>query len=305
MADSDFKQQQVPRSPKVMEEKPPNLQFGRGATVSHVYVHEQARVLFADALFRLAPETTTKFITREAVQLYKTVYDTTSSGSDDDRRVAQIRLDQHIAHWQEQYHLHDPWIKPKLLRSLVPATIFPHWKGLRQPGPLSLSWHHVGVHGLDEEGVPFAAGWYLPRAGGAHGPTMHTLTVGDLVQAGPEGDGCIRDAGDIGSFDPRQQSVDDAMRILMPALEARLRNTLQAIVTEDLEQTDATRSKTLKKTTPFEWLVRFQVLMESRAAIARSLAEANDKDDPDLYRSHVGREVRRVAELIEITLRDP
>ncbi len=303
MKNFDFRKPQ-PDSPEVTVEKPSDLQFGGGATVSSTYVQERARALFADALFRLAPETTTNFITPEAVQLYRIAYATTTTGSDDDRRVAGSRLDEHITTWQEQYHLHDPWIKPKLLRSLMPAVVFPHWKGIRLPGPLSLSWHHVGAHGLDEEGVPFDAGWYLPRADGALGPTMHTLTVGDLVQSGPEEDGGIRDAGDIGSFDPRQQSVEDAMRALMPMLETRLRNRLELIVGEDLEQTYTTEPITFKKATPYEWLVRFQVLHESRASIARTIAKANGKDDPDLYRSYVGKEVRRVAGLIGLKLRD-
>lgn len=59
-----------------------------------------------------------------------------------------------------------------------------------------------------------------------------------------------------------------------------------------------------------EWLVRYQILGESRRKIARTLADARqarDADwtyDLDTYKSHVGREIKAVAEGLGLTLRD-
>jgi hypothetical protein len=106
--------------------------------------------------------------------------------------------------------------------------------------------------------------------------------------------GTIEDPGDIGTFNPRGETIEDAVKRLRPALESRLRAALAGIVHQDRVAFDGVAPVSSRTPTAFEWLVRYQVLGESKAAIARDV----DRDRP-----HVTREVNRLARLIDLTLR--
>ena len=122
----------------------------------------------------------------------------------------------------------------------------------------------------------------------------------------------VEDEGEFGSFDPRTDTVDAAAKRLMPTLEARLRDALARIEADDRESNDAIDPLRTRKTTAFEWLARYQVLGESRRQISYSLAQEKWGQDPDWERPHnpydntgyVGREIKRVADLIGLTLRE-
>lgn len=110
-----------------------------------------------------------------------------------------------------------------------------------------------------------------------------------------EPDGAWQDEGCFGVFDPRAETVDDAVKRLMPELESRLRRALETMVVEDTVG-DTVPVRDLPPVRHFDWTVRYQVLEESYSRIAHT-------DHVD--RKAVTRAVRKVADIIGLTLRDP
>lgn len=101
-------------------------------------------------------------------------------------------------------------------------------------------------------------------------------------------------SGEIGTFDPRSETVAAGLKRLLPELESRLRHALESIADEDRVLNGAQRSKHYRNKTAFEWLVRYQVLRESFSRIADSAGTD--------YRN-VSRQVKEAARLIGLTLR--
>ena len=89
-----------------------------------------------------------------------------------------------------------------------------------------------------------------------------------------------------------------------------MRRALENITREDRLVNGALTIPPFRKTNAFDWLVFIQVLGHSRGDIARELAAARRERDPewaggeDDYKSNVGKRIRKVAELIGLTLRD-
>lgn len=109
--------------------------------------------------------------------------------------------------------------------------------------------------------------------------------------------------GILGSYDPSTETIADAAERLLKKLHPLIYQRLELIASEDQQENGAIEPVAFRKVTAFEWLVRYQVFGASRAGIARELAEERGKDE-HTYRSHVGREIRKVANLIGLTLRD-
>lgn len=102
------------------------------------------------------------------------------------------------------------------------------------------------------------------------------------------------ESGEIGTFDPRSETVAAGLKRLLPELETRLRHALESITDEDRVLNGAQRSKHYRNKTAFEWLVRYQVLRESFSRIADSVGTD--------YRN-VSRQVKEAAKLVGLTLR--
>jgi hypothetical protein len=106
--------------------------------------------------------------------------------------------------------------------------------------------------------------------------------------------GELEDDGVIGSFDPRTEDVKHATERLLEALRPRIRARLEAVEIEDRELNGALSPVRFRSPDAFEWLVRYQILGESRGAISR--ATGADK-------SQVSRAIKDAATFIGLTLR--
>lgn len=67
---------------------------------------------------------------------------------------------------------------------------------------------------------------------------------------------------DLGTFDPRNETLSAACHRLLPELKTRLRESLQAVVDNDRALNAAQAPVISRSAKPFEWLVRVQVLGE-------------------------------------------
>ena len=108
------------------------------------------------------------------------------------------------------------------------------------------------------------------------------------------GDASIPDDGLFATFDPRAETIDSGVERILPVLKIRLRQVLWLIAAEDIIENETYFPPSSHSAVAFEWLVRYQVLGQSKIEIARSV----EKDH-----RHVGREINRAAELIDLTLR--
>lgn len=97
----------------------------------------------------------------------------------------------------------------------------------------------------------------------------------------------------------RAEASARILEMIAGSLDADLRNI------EHAHRAHGYRTPPEKRTGEhLAWLVRFQVLGKSRGEIARGVAKERGKDDPGFYKSHVGREIAKAAEMLGITLRD-
>ena len=80
----------------------------------------------------------------------------------------------------------------------------------------------------------------------------------------------------------------------MDALLKRVQRALEAIVTEDGERNGTVTPAAFGSVEPFVWLVRYQILDQSRGDIAK--ASGRDK-------AQVSRTIKRTAGLVGISLR--
>lgn len=213
-----------------------------------------------------------------------------------DLKSAAAFLSRHVNDWQERWTLTDEWIADAAYLTLDVLRAYQedgHWF----EGPLVLDMESLKATAHDGKQpnplrlLPFDLP-YAPSHEQIYIPVyLDALKHPDVVLD----DGELEDDGDFGDFDPRTQTVEAAVKRLMPALEARLRRALEHIATEDQTLNGAMPPLAYRSATAFEWLVRYQVLGETKAGIART----DNKD-----RRHVVREINRAAALIGLTLRE-
>jgi len=96
--------------------------------------------------------------------------------------------------------------------------------------------------------------------------------------------------------------------------------TIQTIVASDLDRirdeyiADGYRPIFSKRASEhFEWMARYQILGESRGELSKFLANVRLEREPDweqdydpaFYKSHVGKAIKQIADLLGLRLRDP
>lgn len=235
-------------------------------------------------------------------------------------KPAAIR--EHIRAWQERHHLEDSWIAVAAHETIMAANLsfgypdHPEVVTWLLPAGLPLMLSADDIKATVHDGKVWDPFMSFDRGRAPKGSVERPLETrpDGLFTYIPEhrqidvpvyldhlkhpdmvlDDGVLEDDGWLGEFDPRTQDVDDAVRRLMPALETRLRRALESIAADDRTLNGARHPITFRSAAAFEWLVRFQVLGERRAAIATAAGKG---------RPHVTREINRVAKLIGLTLR--
>lgn len=245
----------------------PSHRIGPGETVPEAYVRATMRAMFLDALHRLAPQTTYDLAGDEAHEIVAQV-----SGAlgrylvpPHDRQPldeADRRRDRYIIAWQHRHRLLDAWLHVAAMMTMQRAYDL-HRHGKTFDAPLILG----GATALAD---------------------LRDDPVFRLPDIPARLDECIQ------TFDHRIETVDDAVKRLMPDLESRLREHLTAIADHDRTLNGAQDPKTYRKTTAFDWIVRYQTRCESQSEIARA---------DGIDRGHVSAQVNRTAALIGLTLR--
>lgn len=111
------------------------------------------------------------------------------------------------------------------------------------------------------------------------------------------------------TWNPREEVLSSALARIMAKMEPIVRRELNRVRDEYIA--DGYKTPPVKRTDKhFEWLVRYQILGETRGDIARSLADerkARQPDwvyDPDVYKSDVGKQIRRAADLCGLKLKE-
>lgn len=231
----------------------------------------------------------------------------------------------YIQDWQARHHLEGDWILWAAFDSLVMrnACGYPE-----DPAPELVEWFPNGLpiylsdldasrtvfDGLEVPPQPPPGNPFKLRMVPAHKLRERPVFLDDLKHPAIDTDDHhYEDEGDFATFTPRGETVDDAVTRIMPELERRLRAALERMEDDDRQLNDAMKPVTFRKVTAFEWLVRYQVLEESQRQISYSLAEVKWGHEPDWERKHnpydntgyVGKEIKRVARLIGLTLREP
>jgi hypothetical protein len=296
------------------------LALGVGETASRRFTAVRSRRLFLEAMHRLVPEVTRDLttdraceatrkcakamdelrVTKQACELalspmcgfdeYMEALDPyLTSPAHDAFGRASADMDTHIKRWQQRFHLRGPWLEEAAYATLWTAHFYRE-DGKTYEGPLLLGYRDVNVPLHEEEEVaPDPSESSLP------GLKRHeifpaalwidNLRIHDLANGHD---------GPFGNYDPRKEKVEDEAKRLLPELDIRLRTLLEAVANMDVTYNDAPKTTTLRTTKKFEWLVRYQVMNQSKSKIANS-----EEED----RSHVGREVNATARLIGLDLR--
>lgn len=298
--------------------QPPRLRIGRGAAVERSEAEARGREIFAKVLYGLVPNTTAWLVSDRALDVeraYQVAHDEALHAAAGDPDLVQLPysvdvlgkcsppfaavLDAKwavIEEWQQRFRLYDDW---------VAALAWETMRTAREMQDVELEYSAPLVLGaLSWVGRDYESDAYLTRREVVfeYGRPIYPVFVDDLKLP--------TDEGGFDMYTPLTEDLDTATKRLLEALRPRVRHALESIVAEHHEQYDDPLPVAFRKSTAFEWLVRFQVLGESRADIARELARQRKRRDPNWqgdhkdYASHVGREIRRVADLIGLTLRD-
>lgn len=272
--------------------------IGEGATVAPDYKQFIARAWFLRALKETAPHVHEDLLQVRNLELAVAAFSDWPNGHRTGPPAAVKLLERAIQEWQAQHRLNEQWIMDAAEWTLgyaVAPIVDMLDEGLR-------------VEDLIRREVPLFPGrtgeigpWVdkiVPRR--STNSTVLTFTpehmelnvpvyIDQLNNRPQFEDGDVENDGPFETFDPRTEDVDAATDRLLETLRPRVRRILESIVAEDRDLNGAQLPVTYRSTAPFEWLVRYQVLGESRNAIAKSI---------DVDRSHVGREIQRVADLI-------
>jgi len=289
------------------------LRLGQGVTVSSDFVRARARMRFFWSLRELLPSSTADLVNETGLNVVSEwaeamgrwavdvlamneqgiLTESSSRESNDTVQPYFRALLDHIAAWQRSLRLLDPWITRSAMFILTASRSCFALTEEYYDGPLSVRNVAVSVH----DGL---SGWSVLR----EDPPMRQcwkcmlkrreISIGDLKSQRVPSEGEYPNQDVIGWFDTRTDTVTKAIERLMPKLEEHLIATLERIEQEDRAVNDAISPVTFRSPAAFDWLVRYQVLGESRNGIA--LADGKD-------RAHVTREVNRLAALIGLTLR--
>lgn len=282
-------------------DQPPRLHIGRGATVSLAEAEARSRMIFLKALYGLVPETTALLICSDSMKVeraFQSAYDEALAAAASDPTLATLpnSLDLLasisttlmaaiaaksgvVEDWQGRFQLSDEWLANMAWRTMGTALKMQEL-GLKYRGPLNLgtlSWTE-----LDNADHTTASARVVVECN----TPVYPVYLDDL-KLDPD------EAG-FDMYGPRKESVRQAEARIIEALRPRLRRALESIAAIDGQENATVEPIAFRKSTAFEWLVRFQVLGESRAAIAK--ADAVD-------RAGVTRAVNDTARLIGLTLR--
>jgi hypothetical protein len=286
------------------------VRIGDGATVPVSYLQERARGLFADALYRLVPETSACLASDDVLDVADRLYpavpysdsplDTvtatnqamvTDGGFDSSQEHAFAQLEAMIDAWQHHFQLSDSWIHLSAWRAVAFGLAYRR-SGRRYNGGLPLDDIRVGLHDGKQDTV--LQEWERRSFPEPHRLISTPVFLDALKYPDSADFDEYWESGEFGTFDPNSETVDAGAKRLMPELEKRLRRALESMADQDRVLNHAQKPKAYKTVQAFEWLVRFQVLEESFSQIAKSA-------DTD-YRN-VGRQVKEAASIIGLTPR--
>lgn len=255
---------------------------GKGEIVPRRYELETAQREFFAALWELVPES--------MEPLYQMDWLISSEIGTKWERAVLI-----LGHWLETYRLTDLWGRDPL-RYLPNAEAYSGRSGLDRPVSI-----YEGRDRKRNQEMPDGVKVIMPgqspyvmHNGMFRDSDSYVVLMAHLLHSDDEYDEWPGDA-DIGSFDPRAETIDQAVKRILPVLERRLRYGLQTIKEQD-KIGDTVPARPLPSRQHFEWTVRYQVKGETIRQIA---------DSEDVERKTVSRAVRNVAQLIRLTLRDP
>lgn len=271
--------------------------IGEGATVPAMMVQARGRAMFSDQLWQLAPHVLMELLSPEMYELWK--------------QPEQAALANAIVDWQNKHALPDGWISDAAIRTIDAYDYFGFFQDPPPDEPLH-AWD-VGLclmtqsddgsfagnlyHGKERQ-EPLTMANRNRRVLFSHEYIDIPISIFDLRypelvenDSGWEWE----DDGSLGTFDPRTETIDNAVKRMLPELERRLRHSLELHVDDDKTWNDAIPPVTYRSTKAFERLVRFQVLGESRNQIA--IADG-------IKRQNVSTQVNETARLIGLTLRD-
>lgn len=302
------------------------LSMGIGTTVPLSYVRSKARVLFVEALHRLVPRTSSELLTEDGCALMRRcTLAREQLHSDNEARnkalerattweeaaalleqefqspvmqeleCAEQLRDAYIQRWQRRFQLTDVWLAEA---ALVTLTIAQKEKeaGRCYDGPLLLPYETLTASVHDGKLTPSSP----MEDNGGKNETQRPLRFPVHLDALGLLDIMAESDGLIGTFDPRTETIDEAVTWLMPALELRLRALLKVLSLEDKIKNGASNAKTYRtyrSTKSFERLVRFQVMKKDLPEIARIEGQGEDAT------ANLSRDINETARLIGLTTR--
>lgn len=165
----------------------------------------------------------------------------------------------------------------------------------------------------DCAGVPFDPRAWRHLHGASFSTMMRDPATGREVQISGIG------SGERLNIDLPGLTWNPGEELLSSAL-TRIMATIQSIVASDLDRVrdeyiaDGYRPIFSKRASEhFEWMARYQILGESRGEISKFLANVRLEREPDweqdydpaFYKSHVGKAIKQIADLLGLRLRDP
>jgi hypothetical protein len=289
------------------------LSMRRRENDSVFHARANARAMFFDALYRVAPQVSGDLIRAMNDGLLQRAAEALMNEQLGKIKVVSVErsqedLTQLIADWQNRHALTDVWFQEVALNTLLAAYARSRFAGA---GPflddgIPLVWTRQDATATPVDGK--AGGTLVP----VPGESLHVasqrpedyvdivITLGDLEQLSDEpsttwSDGTGDSKNHLGTFNPRMETIDDAVKRLRPALESRLRYALGVLAKRDRELPGATAPLAIRSPIAFERLVRYQVLGESRNSIAKA---------DDVSRATVTQQVNEKAALIGLTLRE-
>lgn len=198
-----------------------------------------------------------------------------------------------VREWGNRYHLTDTWC---LEAAMMTALLFDFPKGtvrttFETPGDAFVDLYEGKAADMPLDEFPTLT--YVPD----HLQRTRTVFLDHLKYPTIEHDDGWHeeDEGDLGTFDPRAETIDHAIKRMMPELETRLRRTLAQMITEDTAG-DTVPVRNSPPMRDFIWTARYQVLGKSYSGIAKM---------EGIDRKAVTKAVRKVAGFLGLTLRDP
>lgn len=291
------------------------VRTGDGEVVPRRWEQRQARARFMAALAVTAPDVYAELWAPEMAGLWRAMTETfrawlavvRGEGHDVPGRDAYARacvqcdaayqaMHDGIEAWCSRWHLEDTWCG-RAAGATTELASFPEdlrrkvlrlgYSGAAPP------WFHAARGGPDDPRGLVVDDPFDCRALAL--PEAWPVFLDELGEPRPMRPVHLNPASDlIGTFDPRAETIGDAVTRLMPDLERRLRRALERIVAEDTAG-DPVPVRALPPEHHFEWAVRYQVLGEEFTGIAKA---------DGVKRQAVSQAVHNVAALIGLTPRN-